>query len=207
MMSSCSVRIVSFLYPFGLLFASKLLYLCCQSTSCTIFLSTISIRFMFLYKFSWNWLSKFTSVGGARCSKTIALVCCMVLLFPCTTCELTGVDGLELFIARSGKDSVFSNLTKVISFFSDIFQCPLSPCAVISWRPIPVAVGCSYFCDLMIWRPICSTDVFGCFHQPHRKGSNQSRLPPALALWRRRQSRLGTLEKILLISKILYPQV
>ena len=58
--------------------------------------------------------------------------------------------------------------------------------------------------EMMLFRPMCSTDVLVCFHQPRREGGNQSRLPLVLASWRRFQFRLETLEWNLLTSNVFY---
>ena len=115
---------------------------------------------------------------GALCSKSIAFVCSMSLLFFCTTCKLTVTDGLTLFVAREDKTTNLCLLIpRMSSGLSAIFSDVLCRHALSSGgHRFLLLWGARALFDLVLCCPSCSTDVCGCFHQPHREGNNQFRL-------------------------------
>ena len=98
------------------------------------------------------------------------------------SCKSTELDALKLFNARGDNQMECNNLTKMIWPSTDVVECPSSLYVVIWWTSFSVILsvqGAPAFRGLMVRRPVCSTDVLECFHQPRRESSSSSRLPLA----------------------------
>ena len=129
MLSSSSVRITFIIHSSGTT-ACWLLNLSVLSEDFLYnrFLTTSKLFLCFYGVFEKNCLSKFTYVGGASSSESIALFACTSLLFSWTTCKVTVLDELTLFNAWGGNELVFANLTMVVWSSSDVFRCQMWPC-------------------------------------------------------------------------------
>ena len=143
-MSSCSVQIMSFIHSSATTACWWIISRVLSGDFLHKMFLAISWFYVFFWKISKRWFSCFTCFGGSSFSERIALLSWSSFLFPWKTCRLTVLEGLRLFVERDGNELVCTTLAKVIWSSTDVFRCPMSPCALIWWPSLSVGVGCSF---------------------------------------------------------------